>query len=393
MKRSVREVLSGLGACGVLLAFLAGVPACLVRLVGNPLPSGLPEWSSAVSIVETGAVPPGVLVQVVAIVVWIWWSQVALSFGAEVVAACGGRTARSLPLRGLGMQPIVVRLVAVVLTAISTLGVAAQPVLAATPSFTEISVSLRGGESSGGDGPATAPVPAYPAPPNAGMPPLEIGHAPSARVPAGPLGPAVPILAPPQEKNEVPASAEAWAVTPDRPAPILRPPAAAGTTLRETPGRAFATDPAGTAIGAAPPPDVPGQSPPLRSDSGVVPGGPGFTALAPASADAAGVRGLSQPPQSPTAPSVESGWVVVKPGDSLWLLAERHLGDALRWGDIYELNSGPLPGGGTLRDPNLIHPGWRLRLPPPEPPAPAGVTGDGRLTLGGPTPSPARPLG
>ncbi|MCY3924820.1 MAG: LysM peptidoglycan-binding domain-containing protein, partial [bacterium] len=69
----------------------------------------------------------------------------------------------------------------------------------------------------------------------------------------------------------------------------------------------------------------------------------------------------STPPADAGAP----GWVVVKPGDSLWRLAEKHLGDALLWEDIYDLNSGPLPGGGTLRDPNLIHPGWRLRLPPP----------------------------
>jgi len=63
-----------------------------------------------------------------------------------------------------------------------------------------------------------------------------------------------------------------------------------------------------------------------------------------------------------------SEWVVVKPGDSLWLLAERHLGDALRWADIFDLNVGQLEGGGTLRDPNLIHPGWRLRLPPADSP-------------------------
>ena len=75
------------------------------------------------------------------------------------------------------------------------------------------------------------------------------------------------------------------------------------------------------------------------------------------------------------ADSAASGWVVVQPGDSLWHLAERHLGDALRWEEIYELNAGALPGGGTLRDPNLIHPGWRLRLPVPEPPSPVEATG------------------
>lgn len=394
MERSVREVISGLGACGVLLAFLAAVPACLVRLVGNPLPSGLPAWSSVVAVVEGGAVPPGVLVRVVAIVVWIWWSQVALSFGSEVVAACRGRTARSLPLRGLGMQPVVVRLVAVIVTAASTLGVLAQPVLATTPSFDEISVPLEGGKSSGGDDPGLPPAPPALAPPSSEMLSLETEQAPSALAPARPSEPPVPILALPQEKAETSVMVEARVAGPDRPAPILQPPAAVGTTLPVTPDRVFVTDSADTAIGVpAPPRDIPGQSPPLRSESSAVPGGPGPAALTVPTADTVGVLEPSPAPQPAAAPSGESGWVVVKPGDSLWLLAERHLGDAVRWRDIYELNSGPLPGGGTLRDPNLIHPGWRLRLPSPRAPAPAGVTGAEPVALGNSTPSPARPLG
>jgi len=69
---------------------------------------------------------------------------------------------------------------------------------------------------------------------------------------------------------------------------------------------------------------------------------------------------------------------VVQRRDSLWLLAERHLGDGLRWREIYNLNRGqPQPGGRTLRDPDLIRPGWTLRMPAdaigvtaPEVPAP-----------------------
>ncbi|MYJ14772.1 MAG: LysM peptidoglycan-binding domain-containing protein, partial [Acidimicrobiia bacterium] len=64
-----------------------------------------------------------------------------------------------------------------------------------------------------------------------------------------------------------------------------------------------------------------------------------------------------------------------KPGDSVWGLAEQHLGDAHRWRDLFELNVGQLAGGGTLRDPNLIHPGWRLRLPPPDQSASAELAG------------------
>ncbi len=51
--------------------------------------------------------------------------------------------------------------------------------------------------------------------------------------------------------------------------------------------------------------------------------------------------------------------VVVRPGDSLWSLAGRHLRAADAWPDLYAANRrlvGP--------DPDLIHPGQHLRLPP-----------------------------
>ncbi|WP_280840999.1 BTAD domain-containing putative transcriptional regulator [Micromonospora sp. A200] len=55
----------------------------------------------------------------------------------------------------------------------------------------------------------------------------------------------------------------------------------------------------------------------------------------------------------------------VRRGDTLSSIAARHLGDEHRWPDLYHLNRGthfPHPGG-TLRDPNLIRPGWTLTLP------------------------------
>jgi DNA-binding SARP family transcriptional activator len=55
---------------------------------------------------------------------------------------------------------------------------------------------------------------------------------------------------------------------------------------------------------------------------------------------------------------------VVQRGDTLWGIAERELGDPLRWSEIYALNEGrPQPGGVTLTDPHWIDPGWTLLLP------------------------------
>ena len=69
----------------------------------------------------------------------------------------------------------------------------------------------------------------------------------------------------------------------------------------------------------------------------------------------------SAPPAIPqdTAPVIE-----VERGDSPWSLAEAHLGDGLRWRELYEINRGlPQPDGRSWTNPELIVPGWQLRLP------------------------------
>ena len=64
----------------------------------------------------------------------------------------------------------------------------------------------------------------------------------------------------------------------------------------------------------------------------------------------------------------------VTEGDTLWDIAGRWLDDPTRWPEIYALNRGhywpEVPGTTTLRDPDLIHPGWALELPPDATPPP-----------------------
>ena len=88
------------------------------------------------------------------------------------------------------------------------------------------------------------------------------------------------------------------------------------------------------------------------------------------------VAAPDNPSDSPT-----TSTYVVQRGDTLWGIAERQLGDPLRWSEIYQLNEGrPQPGGVTLTDPHWIDPGWTLLLPASPAPLP---------TSAGPTNPPA----
>ena len=389
--RNIRAAVVGIGAFALLGGFVVGVPICLVRLIGNPFPASVPTWSSLVDAVVDGTLPSGVLERVLAVVVWVWWSQVALSFLAELAASCRGRTARPLPLGAFGMQSVVVRLVALVLAAASSFAALAHPVTAATPSVADVAI------------PMATKGPIYEA--QAGV---FVGPLSGSVLPAGEVS--APVLAPPLQVpsgsalpavSELPApvlslplqvlAASLPDAAPEAPAPVLAPSAPRASAdpvpaVDATSERAFDPLPA---IGSIPtgPADTP-----AAAESVTEPPGETRAVL-----EAVHAGSVSDPAAGPTDTLVptpqavgESGWVVVRPGDSLWHLAEQHLGDAMRWGEIYELNSGPLPGGGTLRDPNLIHPGWRLRLPTVERPAvPGPAAQDSAAASLLPSPSPA----
>jgi hypothetical protein len=95
------------------------------------------------------------------------------------------------------------------------------------------------------------------------------------------------------------------------------------------------------------------------------------------------------------APAAAAPVYEVQRRDTLWDIAERHLGDPFRWQEIYNLNQGrPQADGTCLTDPDLIYAGWRLDMPadamglapspapeapatPPPPPPPAPPAPDG----------------
>ncbi|MHB8449096.1 MAG: BTAD domain-containing putative transcriptional regulator [Mycobacteriales bacterium] len=72
--------------------------------------------------------------------------------------------------------------------------------------------------------------------------------------------------------------------------------------------------------------------------------------------------GVGRPP--PSAPAEHLPSYEVRRGDTLWDIAERHLGDPERWQEIARLNyHRRQPDGRTLTDSHWIYPGWILLLP------------------------------
>jgi LysM domain len=98
-------------------------------------------------------------------------------------------------------------------------------------------------------------------------------------------------------------------------------------------------------------------------------------------ADVAWTQPVPDPGPAPPPAAVAPVAYEVQRRDTLWDIAERHLGDPFRWHEIFDLNQGrPQADGTCLTDPDLIHAGWQLVLPAdatglaapvPEAPAPA----------------------
>jgi nucleoid-associated protein YgaU len=65
----------------------------------------------------------------------------------------------------------------------------------------------------------------------------------------------------------------------------------------------------------------------------------------------------TQPRSQPAATTAGERWYEVARGDSLSKIAAKHYGDGNAWRKIFEANRD------VIKDPNLIHPGQRLRIP------------------------------
>ncbi|MET9293085.1 BTAD domain-containing putative transcriptional regulator [Streptomyces sp. NPDC003077] len=91
---------------------------------------------------------------------------------------------------------------------------------------------------------------------------------------------------------------------------------------------------------------------------------PDVTVSHPIAAVATAMSGTELMRQSPRPEDSVTEPYAVQSGDTLWSIARTCLGDPLRWPEIYRLNHDRTQSDGQrLRDPDLLRPGWTLRLP------------------------------
>ena len=118
-----------------LLVLLAGVPAALVVLVGNPLPTEIPDRSWL-----TAPVSATFLIDLLAVVLWGAWVHFGVCVGAELRAAWQHRLPNRVPCGG-GSQLLARRLVAGLLVLSGAFGLG-QPLPEAEARAHEVSAVL-----------------------------------------------------------------------------------------------------------------------------------------------------------------------------------------------------------------------------------------------------------
>lgn len=312
--------LRALAAALALLILLAGIPTLLTLTVGNPL-AGWPDLLA-------GDLSDAVLVDVLAAVAYLAWAQFAIAVIAETLSLLTGLR----PPSRLLIVPVSQRRLARALLAATF--------LLSPPVFSAFSTTA----------PPPAPVLATaPLAVTAATTPTTSGNAATA-----------------QHARQVDVA--------DRPPTY--------TIRAEGPGTYW--DLAERFLGDGQRwPEIWHLNDGRHQDDGTVmtsPGllRPGWTVLLPASVT---IRATDPTPAPATHTHAPDDEVTVKTGDSLWVIAEAHLGNGRAWPTLYRLNRGqPQSDGRRLTDPDLIQPGWTLRLPHDH-------AGDGASSGTPPTPS------
>jgi len=314
-RRSPADLFFGLLAVAALAALTIGVPYALVRVFGLPVPHTVPRLSTL-----THQLDVTTILKVLSAVVWLAWLQLVWCVLAEVRAAAahGARPAR-VPLAS-GTQAVVHRLVSAVLLLFAATAALSPPLAHQVTGVASISAGREAGPAAGSPASRGAAAPQLASPPRLTHPP-GAAHFPG-RASSPPASPVPsPAASPASSSPASPASHPA--------SPASHPPSPA----------------------SHPPSPAPAHSPgPAQSPSSAQP-----------PADGA-------PPRVGHSPRVGKIYVVQPPRgrlhESLWEIAQRFLGDGMRYREIFALNAGRIqPDGSKLTIASLIRPGWVLHMP------------------------------
>ncbi|MFE3865066.1 LysM peptidoglycan-binding domain-containing protein [Streptomyces goshikiensis] len=329
--RTAAAVVRGLVSLTVLAAVLAGLPVLLWWAASVVGPPGLAALSSLLSTDDSGQV----FLLALAVTGWVGWALFAVSVLLEVPAQLRGRSAPQI--RGLVGQRAAAALVGAVLLALpagTALAAAPSPAQAATHTATAAAApGTDGARSVAAADPGQGPAPTHTV--RDAKPAESLWSIAEARLGDGGRWEDIAAL---NDGNTMTDGNTFHADQPIQPGWILHLPADARPPLANARSAPTDTRPAPEQAGTA----------------------------------------------TPTT-------YTVKDGDSLTGIAEAQLGDARRYGEIFELNKGgPMPGGWAFTDPDLIQPGQHLSLPGsashPAPPQQAAKPDPG--TDGSATPPP-----
>ncbi|BDO42067.1 LysM peptidoglycan-binding domain-containing protein [Cellulomonas sp. NTE-D12] len=299
------DLARGLGATLALLGFVAGVPAALVALAPVYLPNQVPTWGQLWDRVMTPD-DGSLLLAVLGAIAWIAWAAFTGSVLVELTASARRVHAPRIPLLG-GLQRTAARLIATAGLLVATASAITTP---ASPAAASALVATLTPDA--------------------------------ARDTAAVASPAAPTTTPTSAAAE-PATALP-SITVHR-----------GDTLWDLAERHLGDPLRYTEIRDLNTGRTQPDGAQLRDADFIQ---PGWTLLLPADATAL-------PPAVRTVASTGEGpSVIVEPGDTLWNIATEHLGDGHRYPEIATLNAGITQADGShLSNPDVLRPGWVLRLP------------------------------
>ena len=291
---TLRERLTGTAACLVIIALLAGMPAVLLGVGGNPIPNHLPTFHGLVGLLTTPDDGTAALTAL-AYAGWLLWIVLALLLLTEIAAQLRGVQTPDVP--GLRLPQLAVRQLVAAAAALFL----AAPLVLAHPT------------------PSVAAPPGTAAPQNAG-----------------------------RREPQCPSPGVRWAEGRH---------AAVGRACRATRRHALRASRA-----------LPRRCRPLAGDLRRHPDRPAAPRQAPhrSRPDRRWLDGARSARREPTSPTRSDRWSSGTSVTATHCPSSRRPSSATpnRWPEIYRASEHlRQPDGARLQDPDLIRPGWTLRIP------------------------------